>query len=167
MILVTWTQNRHQRHTASGASCGHIRLGMNGRPVRRMVSHSCFQPGNTQKGKESQGGLQKRGHCEHKSAGGGAQEGRVHLPHVPTKMPSTAFRPGPRKVCAQPGGQELILAGPLMNPPAHAPSSAGTSAEPSTAALDTEDEWVATWNGEAPRSGLFLIIPPFFHQGAP
>lgn len=60
------------------------------------------------------------------------------------------------------GGQQLILVGPLMNPPAHAPPSAGTSAEPSTAALDTEDEWAVTRNGEALRSGLFLIIPPIF-----
>lgn len=61
-----------------------------------------------------------------------------------------------------PGGRELIPAGPPVTPPAHAPASAGTSAQPSTAALDAEDEWEVTRHGAAPRSGLFLIIPSVF-----
>lgn len=153
---------RTQQHAASRASCGQTCPGGDGCPVRRTHSRPQRPPTGPHTERERNPRFARAWALR-------ARIGRRRQPGglcPPTARPCEDTRDGlPARAppsLRSTGGPELILVGPPTSPPAHAPASAGTSAEPSTAALATEDGWVVTWKGEAPRSGLLLIIPSVF-----
>lgn len=153
---------RTQQHAASRASCGQTFPGGDGCPVRRTHSRPQRPPTGPHTERERNPRFARawalRARIGRRRQPGGLCPPAAH-PCEDTQDGLPARAPPSLRST---GGPELILAGPPTSPPAHAPASAGTSAEPSTAALATEDGWAR------PRGpGSFSSSPPSSRHGAP